>query len=64
LPLLPKRFKEQEVHRPGNADLKKLPAFLASEEQQYLNRINGPPLNQAVLEERDLLKYVKEAHSA
>ena len=59
LPILPKSYKNQ--HLIGN-----LPKFSYDDENcepEPLGQINGKPQKEVVVNERDLLQYVKEAYT-
>ena len=57
LPLLPVRHKNQ--HLIGN-----LPRFMISDdhESEPLGDINGKPVKELIVSERELLQYVKDAY--
>ncbi len=39
-----------------------MPQFKVSLEQQHLDKINGPPVDEIIYNEADLLDYLRQAH--
>jgi hypothetical protein len=59
LPLLAKQPHYSSRNEEAFGFLKRLPQFKVSLDQQQLNKINGPPVDENIYDEANLLDYLK-----